>query len=427
MTRFRPLPAAIVFLLLVAGAKDAAGQPTTSPPLDRPLRVFLDCRGPGCDLEFFRSELHWVDHVRDQNDADVHVLVTTQPTGGGGFEYTIRVIGHGRWEGREDVLRLNSEAGEPQDGLRRALLRMFSLVLARYAAETPVGAKLALQAPAATPTAATQTTASQDRWNFWVFRINFNSFLNGQQRDRSSSVNINGSANRTTDKWKINIGSGFGYFENRFVLSDGTFRSYRRSRNFNTLVVKSLNDHWSAGGVVRASRSTFNNQRLNLRAAPGIEYNFFRYAESTQRQMTIQWTAGFDRFKYDQETIFGRLDETRWDEQLLAILSLRQPFGTVRLTNEFAHYFDDLDRHRFSIYVDTEVRLFRGFSFNVDGEYSVLHDQLYLPRGMATDEEIIVRQRQLETSYRYFVAVGFTYRFGSINNNIVNQRFGGGF
>lgn len=35
-------------------------------------------------------------------------------------------------------------------------------------------------------------------------------------------------------------------------------------------------------------------------------------------------------------------------------------------------------------------------------------------------------QKQLATSYRFFLAVGFTYRFGSINNNVVNPRFGGG-
>ena len=43
----------------------------------------------------------------------------------------------------------------------------------------------------------------------------------------------------------------------------------------------------------------------------------------------------------------------------------------------------------------------------------------------ATDEEVLLRRRQLETSFTYFVSAGFTYRFGSIFNNIVNPRFGG--
>lgn len=397
----------------------------TPPRLDRPLRVFIDCRADGCDQEFFRTEMPWMDHVRDRSDADLHLLVTTQQTGGGGSAYTVRIIGNGRWEGREDTININAEAGQTDDVLRRALVQTFSLVLARYAAETPIGAKLTLESPAASAAPA-QTTAAEDPWNYWVFRVNFDSFLNGQEGDRSSNFNVNTGANRITDAWKISLNAGFNYSESRFELSDGTFLSYRKGRNLNALVVKSLTDHWSLGGMVRLSRSSFNNQRLNFRVAPGVEYNIFPYSESTNRQLTFQWTAGINRFKYDQETIFFKLEEQRFDEQLMAFLSLRQPFGTVRLTTEFAHYLDELQRYRFAVFANNEFRLFRGFSLRVDGNYSVLHDQLFLPRAGVTDEEIIARQRQLETSYRYFMALGITYRFGSINNNIVNQRFGGG-
>jgi hypothetical protein len=56
---------------------------------------------------------------------------------------------------------------------------------------------------------------------------------------------------------------------------------------------------------------------------------------------------------------------------------------------------------------------------------SRIRNQLYLPRGEATDEEILVRQRQLATSYQYYISVGFSYSFGSIYNNVVNTRFQG--
>ena len=414
---------ALAFAASLFTASAAVAQTPPPPPLDRPLRVFIDCRGSGCDQNFFTTEIAWVDHVRDQNDADVHILVTSQPTGGGGNEYTARVIGRGRWQGRDDVVRITTEAGEPQDGQRRALTRLFSLLLARYAIETPVGARLTLTPPAAASGA--QTTAGSDPWNFWVYRVNFNSFTNGEQRNRFGNVNVNTSAGRVTDAWKLNFNVGFDYSESRYELSDGTFYSYVRGRRANGLVVKSITDHWSVGGMVRASRATFNNQRLNLRVAPGIEWNYFPYRESTNRQFTVQWTTGINAFKYDQETLFDRIEEKKWDEQLLAVLSLRQPFGTVRLTAEFAHYFDNFAQNRFALFADNEIRLFRGFSLNVDGNYQMLHDQIYIAKRGASDEEIIARQRQLQTAYRYFVAVGITYRFGSINNNIVNQRFGG--
>jgi hypothetical protein len=192
------------------------------------------------------------------------------------------------------------------------------------------------------------------------------------------------------------------------------------------LFVKSLTEHWSAGAKVGASRSTFLNQKLASRLAPGIEFDVFPYGQSTNRMLTVQWTAGIDRFVYDEVTIFDRTDDTKWDEALLAQLSLRQAFGEVSLTSEVAHFFDEPSKYRAVFNADIEVRVSRGLTLRLDGNYQVIHDQLYLRRGEATNEEIIARQRQLLTSYRYFASVGVTYRFGSINNNVVNPRFGGG-
>jgi hypothetical protein len=71
-----------------------------------------------------------------------------------------------------------------------------------------------------------------------------------------------------------------------------------------------------------------------------------------------------------------------------------------------------------------ELRLKKGLSLNVGGGGSWIRDQIYLPAGDATTEEILVRQRQLATSYSYSVYFGVSYTFGSIFNNVVNPRFG---
>jgi len=72
-----------------------------------------------------------------------------------------------------------------------------------------------------------------------------------------------------------------------------------------------------------------------------------------------------------------------------------------------------------------DLRLFKGFSLFVFGQLSLLRDQLYLPKGDLSDEDRLLRLRQLETSYTYFVSFGLSYSFGSIFNNVVNPRFGG--
>jgi hypothetical protein len=72
------------------------------------------------------------------------------------------------------------------------------------------------------------------------------------------------------------------------------------------------------------------------------------------------------------------------------------------------------------------VRLFQGFSVNMFGFYGLVRDQLFLPAGAASTEDVLLRQRQLETSFNYVTQIGFSYRFGSIFNNVVNPRVGGG-
>ena len=78
------------------------------------------------------------------------------------------------------------------------------------------------------------------------------------------------------------------------------------------------------------------------------------------------------------------------------------------------------------LFGSVNINIIRGFQFNVGGNYSIVRDQLALPAGGATPEEILVRQRQLATNYSYFMFVGLSYTFGSIYNNVVNPRFGSG-
>jgi hypothetical protein len=107
-------------------------------------------------------------------------------------------------------------------------------------------------------------------------------------------------------------------------------------------------------------------------------------------------------------------------------LSLRQPWGTASGSVDFSQYLTNPGKYSISAFGGTNIRLFKGFSFNIFTELSRPRDQIYLAKGEATTEEILVRQRQLATNYQYFFNFGISYSFGSIFNNIVNPRFGGG-
>jgi len=90
---------------------------------------------------------------------------------------------------------------------------------------------------------------------------------------------------------------------------------------------------------------------------------------------------------------------------------------------------DDFSKRRLVLFNSMNARLFKGFSFNMYGSLSLVRDQLFLAKGGATDDEILLQRRQLSTSYSYFAGVGLQYTFGSIFNNVVNPRFrnAGGF
>lgn len=61
-------------------------------------------------------------------------------------------------------------------------------------------------------------------------------------------------------------------------------------------------------------------------------------------------------------------------------------------------------------------------NFAVLGNYGLVHDQINLPKGKATRGELLVQNRELLSTFNYSLGLGFSYRFGSILNNIVKPR-----
>jgi hypothetical protein len=55
---------------------------------------------------------------------------------------------------------------------------------------------------------------------------------------------------------------------------------------------------------------------------------------------------------------------------------------------------------------------------------SRIRDQIGLPARGATDEEILLRLRRLQSGYEYQFGFSLTYTFGSIFSSVVNPRFG---
>ena len=412
----------VVCLLLTVGSVDA--QQAASAPRTTPVRIFLDC-GFFCDEDFLKREITFVDYMRDRRDADVHVLVTTQETGGGGTEYTLKFIGLSSFAGVEQTLRYSAPQTATADERRKAIAEVIKQGLVRYVSESPQAQRLKITF--SPEEGAAKHGTQKDPWNLWVFRTNVGGSFNGEQSNTNRSIRGSASANRTTDDWRLSFAANANYRSEEFQLSDTeTFVTVSRNSGGEATIVKSLSQHWSAGLLGNAQSSTFLNYDLRLRIAPGLEYDIFPYSQSTRRMLTFQYTVGFDAHNYREETIYEKTEEKLFDHKLTTSLSLRQPWGTASGSVDLSQYLTDPSKYSISAFGGTNIRLFKGFSFNIFTELSRTRDQIYLPKGEATTEEILVRQRQLATGYQYFLNFGISYSFGSIFNNIVNPRFGGG-
>jgi hypothetical protein len=402
-------------LLALAAAEQSAFAQVQS------VNVFLDCQAPGCDSDHFRNEIEFVNWVRDRTAADVHLLITAQGSAGGGTAYQLNYIGQRAFGGDTLTLPLDAEQTLTNPEQRELLTQRIAHGLVHYARHTAIADRIRIElAPERDRDAAPART--RDPWNLWVFSTGLDVAADGESRELSREIDLSVSARRISEDWKLRFDIEGSYEEERFELSTRTVTNVTRNYNGNVLVARALASLWSAGVSFEAGRSTFRNQDLYVRAATLLEYSFFPYEQFSRRQLTMQYSVGTRHFRYDELTIYDRLEEQRFDHRLMLSLDYQQPWGEAGVSVSGSHYLHDINRANLSIDGGIEVRLFRGLSLDVSGDYSRVHDQLYIPKGDADDEEVLLRRRALETNYRYGTSVGIRYTFGSIYNNIVNPR-----
>lgn len=412
---------ALSALALGAQPQPAANQP---PPPRATIRLYVDCSIAACDSDFVRTELPYVDHVRNPQDADVHVLVTSRTTGSGGTEVTLKFTGQGPFGGVDDEIVFALGMNDSTDTRRRDFVRTLMLGLARYAARIDLGRRLQLselKTPASQPAGAPRSGV--DPWDYWLFRVGTNLSLSGEASSKYTYVYGSVSANRTTEAWKLNFSTSASHTENKYTFTDGsTYTSVRRSYSSSALVVKSLTDHWSVGAKASTSTQSYYNQDLALKASPVIEYDIFPYAESTRRRLTLQYSAGYNYFNYKEVTLYDKMVEGLPSHNLQAVFDVKQKWGSILTGVTASQYLSKPSKYNVGVEGDVTLKLLKGLSVSVGAYTSWLRDQLYLPRGSATIEQVLVKQRQLATSYSYSVYASVSYSFGSIFNNVVNPR-----
>jgi hypothetical protein len=405
-------------LVLPGSAQVPAGKPGGPPPPPL-LRVFLDW--PGADIEAIRADIPFVAFVPSLNEAQVQVAVAPQgppPEG----RLRIELSGLGEFQGMDNTLTYAPGRDEKPDDIRKGVTVLVRVGLLRYAAKTPVAKDLSIKF-----LDQTKPTSVNDKWNFWVFSLSGNAFLSGETQYRSGSYYASVSANRTTPAFKVRTQAYGNWSDYWFDLGDGTsYQSTTHGYGGSALVVKSLGEHWSAGGYVQAESSTYGNLRLSLSAAPALEYDVFPYSESTKRQLRILYRIGLTRARYYDETVYFKTAETLLQEALSVAYEVVRPWGKASLQLQGSHFFHNVKFNRVELEAGLEFRIWRGLNLELDGSYTRIRDQLALSGEGASFEDILLRQRQLATGYNYSFTVGLNFSFGSTRSNVVNPRFGNG-
>lgn len=382
------------------------------------VNVFLDCER--CDADYFRQQITFVNYVWERKESEVHILITFQTNASGGKTFSFLFIGQKKFTGINDTLEYFAKADATDDEIRQGQLAVLKMGLIRYVSKTPFAKYIQIAV-----TSPSSNENVKDKWNSWIFNLDAGGYFNGEESSKNLNSWVSATASKITENWKIEFDLSSNYSESRFQVNDSVeIKGISTSKKFRHLMVKSINDHWSAGGYVQAKNSTFDNLNISCFILPCIEWNLFKYADATRKQLRFLYGTGYLFNDYIDTTIYNKVQEDLFIHRLAVGLELKQKWGAVSAELIGQNYLHDFSFHNVVLKKWLNVRLLKGFSVRLGGSVSLIRDQISLPKGNASLEDILLQQRQLATDYSFSGNVGLSYTFGSLYNNVVNPRFG---
>lgn len=433
----RYLPALALLGVLWTGAVHAQEPAGGGGIREGALRVFLDCNAFPCDSDYFRTEIGFVNWVRDRTLAQLHLIVTSSQTGGGGSVYALDFLGLAELDGDDDRLSVTTLSSDTESELLDAVTSVMAAGLARYSAaigQPEAFQVLATDLPESDPDVLVSASQLADPWNFWVFEINADLELQGEDTERERSYGGSLEASRTTEAWKMEFEADGSFSRDERDRSSGeTIVDERTNWSTDVLIARTLADHWSLGMIAGAGASTRLNQDFGADVALALEYSYYPYLDAPRRSLTARYDIRIQHYDWDEETIFFQTEETRPQHQLQLSLFQRQPWGESALFLSGSQFLHDLEKWNVSLGGGLEFRILRGLNLEIQGDIAFIEDQIFLSREGLTDEEILLGRFERPTDMSYELSMGLSFEFGSIFNNVVNNRFdsrnfgGGGF
>lgn len=383
------------------------------------LNVFVDCSS--CDMNYLKQEINYVNHAVDPFVAQVHIFIATQGLNSGGTLYKINFIGKGELEDNKLNIDFETDPTATSVESNQGLKRSIELGLVAFLANTPMGEQIELKIKSDTPVARrTQTVAGP--LDNWIFELSANAAWDNETSKSVINTSYALDADYVTPDWRIRMRPYYSYRQQKVDNNGEDIISIRRRSYMSSSVVKSVNDHWSLGFFHSLNNSTYSNIKLANWIAPALEYNIFPYSEVPFKEFTIAYRVGWLSQQYYEETIYLKLAEEVLSQAVNIDLRLRQPWGYVNTSLRGSNFLNDWSKNRMTFDSRLSVRVMKGFSVNLSGGFEVINDQISLPKGEASIEEILLGQRQLATNFETNLRFGLSYTFGDLYNNVVNTR-----
>jgi hypothetical protein len=298
------------------------------------------------DLDYIKSEITFVNYVRDRTEADIQLIITCQTTGDGGKEYCLTFQGLGSYHDIGLVLKHTTAPDATDDEVRKALVDTIKRGLVPYVSCTKLRDWLSVEF-----TPPSEPTAVSDPWRNWVFSVSLYGYANGVKSYSYLYYDLCPDIRRVTENQKIEFGGDLTANERRYVLDSSVVVARSRGYNVYAIYAQKLTNHFAAGTWGEYLTNDYSNVRLGFAAAPRFEYNLVPYSEYVRHKIFIRFVPSVVYRCYFDTTLYDRMGETRFSNELTLGVNMTRPWGTIELSVTGSHYLHDFSKNHLSRFV----------------------------------------------------------------------------
>ena len=380
---------------------------------DQKLKVYLDCR---CDDNYIKQQTSFLEYVRDQDLADIEIIIrdVRNPTGTRSFE--IQIDGNNKYQEISSSTIVSGYKTETSVSLRDKLLNKLKLAMvpfldkANYVINVDIDSEL------------DELIVNDDKWKNWVFELS-GSYNNDKEESRKTNrYEIQLEIDKLTEDWRIGMEISRDESNRTFISNDDIYKSNRKNTSFRGRVIRSISDHFSTGVFFGAYQNTYENIDFNRYIEPAVEYSFYPYKDVLSKEITLAYRIGTGKRDYIQKTIYGYEEQKLTSQKLSLNIRFRQKWGNIRSYLNATQFLNDGTKKRLSLRTNLDIRVFEGLAVRFSGNINLIREQYSLAAGTTSIEELLLQQREIATDYKTNFSIGLSYTFGSMYNSIINTR-----